>query len=214
MGARALSERIITCDACIAEGVAWLAANDRDLARVIPLASPIPLRLRPDGFAALLHAIVGQQVSVASAAAIWARLEQAGMATEAAVKAATDEDLRALGLSRPKVRYAKALAAAGIDYTALRALPTDDVIKVLTKTPGIGLWTAEIYAKCSLGRADVFAGGDLALQEAARLIFGLSTRPSEKDLRVIAQRWSPWRSVAARIMWAYYKHAKQREGIS
>ena len=92
-------------------------------------------------------------------------------------------------------------------------MPARDVIKVLTAVPGIGAWTAEIYVMFSLGRADVFAPGDLALQEAAKLIFGLPERPKEKDFRVMADAWSPWRSVAARIMWAYYKQHKQREGI-
>ena len=92
-------------------------------------------------------------------------------------------------------------------------MTSDEVIATLTAVPGIGRWTAEIYAKFSLGRADAFAAGDLALQAAARMIFDLSERPSEKALRAMAKDWSPWRSVAARILWAYYKVAKQREGI-
>jgi DNA-3-methyladenine glycosylase II len=173
----------------------------------------LPLRRKPDGFAELLSAIVSQQVSVASANAIWGRLEAAGMTEPHPVAAASTEDLRALGLSQQKARYAHALASAEIDYGALRDMPAQEVIKTLTLVPGIGAWTAEIYVMFSLGRADVFAPGDLALQEAARLIFDLPARPKEKDLRVMAQAWSPWRSVAARIMWAYYKEHKQREGI-
>lgn len=174
---------------------------------------PLPLRLKPDGFAQLLSAIVSQQVSVASANAIWGRLRDAGMTDPATVAATSPDDLRALGLSRQKARYAHALAAAGIDYDALRDAPTDAVTKTLTAVPGIGIWTAEIYAMFSLGRADVFAPGDLALQEAAKLIFDLPERPKERALRDMAQDWSPWRSVAARIMWAYYGQSKQREGI-
>ena len=105
------------------------------------------------------------------------------------------------------------VAAADIDYAALRELPSDQVIKALVAIPGIGTWTAEVYAMFSLGRADVFAPGDLALQEAAKLIFDLEARPTEKALRDRARAWAPWRSVAARIMWAYYKQVKQREGI-
>lgn len=135
------------------------------------------------------------------------------MVTPAAVAQSSEEDLRALGLSRQKARYAHALALAEVDYDGLRYVPACEVIKTLTAVPGIGAWTAEIYAMFSLGRADVFAPGDLALQEAAKLIFELPERPKEKDLRVMAEDWSPWRSVAARIMWAYYKHHKQREGI-
>ena len=208
-----MTERVIIGDACVAEGAAWLCAHDPRFARAMDGLPPLPLRLRPDGFAQLLSAIVSQQVSVASASAIWARLLDAGMDNPARVAAASDDDLKALGLSRQKVRYAKALADAGIDYPALRVLPSDAVIKTLVAVPGIGPWTAEVYAMFSLGRADVFAHGDLALQEAAKLIFDLTDRPSEKQMRKMAQDWSPWRSVAARIMWAYYKHDKNREGI-
>ncbi len=208
-----MKERIIKGDACVAEGVAWLCARNPRFADVMKHVSPLPLRLRPDGFAPLLNAIVSQQVSVASAAAIWGRLEAAGMDDRDVVAAASVDDLRALGLSRPKVRYAHALARADLDYDGLRQQPSDEVIKTLVAVPGIGPWTAEIYAMFSLGRADVFAHGDLALQEAARVMFDLPDRPTEKDMRKMALDWSPWRSVAARIMWAYYKQIKQREGI-
>ncbi|MEY8837712.1 DNA-3-methyladenine glycosylase, partial [Cribrihabitans sp. XS_ASV171] len=93
---------------------------------------------------------------------------------------ASDEDLRAAGLSRQKIRYARALAEARIDYRALREAPTDEVIRTLVEVPGIGIWTAEIYAMFSLGRADVFAPGDLALQEAARILYDLPERPKER----------------------------------
>ncbi len=122
------------------------------------------------------------------------------------------EGLRDLGLSRQKARYACALAEAGIDYEALRHAPNDEVIKTLTAVTGIGVWTAEIYAMFSLGRADVFAPGDLALQESARMLFDLPDRPKEKPLRQMAEAWSPWRSVAARALWAYYHVAKDRGG--
>jgi DNA-3-methyladenine glycosylase II len=183
------------------------------MARAYALTGPLPLRLRPDGFAQLLNAIVSQQVSVASANAIWARLEGAGMTEATAIAMNSEEGLRDLGLSRQKARYAKALAEAGIDYDGLRGAPTDQVIKTLTAVTGIGVWTAEIYAMFSLGRADVFAPGDLALQEATRILYDLPERPREKALRQIADRWSPWRSVAARMLWAYYRLEKQREGI-
>ena len=126
---------------------------------------------------------------------------------------ASDEDLKAAGLSRQKIRYARALAEARIDFKALREAPDGAVIATLTEVPGIGSWTAEIYAMFSLGRADVFAPGDLALQEAARILYDLPERPREKELRRMAEAWQPWRSVAARILWAYYRVAKDREGI-
>ena len=205
--------RIIQSLDCVAEGCAWLAAREPAFARALPLVGALPLRREPDGFAALLRAIVGQQVSVASARAIWARLEAAGLSDVAVMAAATDDDLRAAGLSRQKARYGRALAQAGIDFSALRDIPDKGVVATLTAVPGIGVWTAEIYAMFALGRADVFAPGDLALQEAARMLFGLETRPSDKALRAMAEAWSPWRSVAARILWAYYRVAREREGI-
>ncbi|WP_322893659.1 MULTISPECIES: DNA-3-methyladenine glycosylase 2 family protein [unclassified Yoonia] len=205
--------RVIHSQACLAEGTAHLARIEPRFARILPDLPDIPLRLKPDGFGALLNAIVSQQVSVASASAIMGRLEIAGMTDPALVALATPEELRALGLSGQKARYAKALALADLDYPGLHNLPTDEVITRLTAVTGIGIWTAEIYAMFSLGRADVFAPGDLALQEAARLIFDLPERPKDKALRAMAEPWAPWRSVAARVMWAYYAYDKQREGI-
>lgn len=205
--------RIIETEACVAEGAAWLAAAEPRFARALDLTGPLPLRRRPDGFRALLDAIVSQQVSVGSARAIWTRLEAAGLTEARAIAAADDEALRAAGLSRQKARYAKALAESGLDFAALRTLPTDAVVARLVALPGIGTWTAEIYAMFSLGRADVFAPGDLALQEAARSLFDLPARPSERALREMAGPWSPWRSVAARLLWAYYRVDKQWEGI-
>jgi len=207
-----MDERIIRGPDCVAEGAAWLALRDPALARALATTGPLPLRLKADGFAALLDAIVSQQVSVASAGAIWARLEAAGLTAPEAIVAAGEDALRACGLSRPKVRYALALSDAGVDYAALRALPSEEVIARLMALPGIGRWTAEIYAMFSLGRADVFAAGDLALQEAARHLYGLPERPGEQALRDMARAWSPWRAVAARALWAYYRHVKSREG--
>lgn len=208
-----MRERVIVSDACVAEGAEWLAKRDARFAAALEETSPLPLRLKPEGFAELLSAIISQQVSVASANAIWGRMEQAGLTSEAAVEASSEDDLRAVGLSQQKMRYARALAQARIDYDGLRAMGSQDVIRELTKVTGIGQWTAEIYAMFSLGRADVFAHGDLALQEAARVLLELPERPKEKVMREIALAWSPWRSVAARVLWAYYRVAKQREGI-
>lgn len=205
--------RIITTLDCVAEGADWLARHDPRFAQALALCGPLPLRRQQDGFAALLSAIVGQQVSVASAQAIWGRLEVAGLTEQIAMAAATDEVLRAVGLSRQKARYGRALAQAGIDFNALRGEQDTVVIDRLVAVPGIGLWTAEIYAMFALGRADVFAPGDLALQEAAKGLFGLENRPTEKALRAMAEAWSPWRSVAARILWAYYRVLKSREGV-
>ena len=205
--------RIIETSACVAEGADWLAARDARFAAALDQIGTLPLRRRPDGFAQLLSAIVSQQVSTASAAAIWNRMKAARLTGPRKVRWASEDDLRAVGLSRQKIRYAKALAEARLDYEALRTVSNDEVVRVLTEVPGIGTWTAEIYAMFSLGRADVFAPGDLALQEAARSLLSLPERPGEKQLREIALQWSPWQSVAARLLWAYYRVEKNREGI-
>ena len=208
-----LNERLILGDACIAEGAAWLAAHDPRFVDALSLTGPLPLRLREGGFHQLLSAIVSQQLSVSAAAAIWARVEKAGVTTPTAIQNCNDEDLRALGLSRQKIGYARALANAGIDFEALHEKPLDDVIAELTTVSGIGVWTAEIYAMFSLHRADVFAHADLALQEAARHLFDLDKRPTPKVMREMADQWRPWRSVAARLLWAYYKCINEREGV-
>lgn len=205
--------RIIETPDCVAEGADWLANHEPRFAHALALTGPLPLRRKPDGFAELLSAIVSQQVSVASAAAIWQRMKDAELTTPEAIVAASEDDLRGAGLSRQKMKYARALADEGIDFNALRSLPDAEIMKTLTKVSGIGIWTAEIYAMFSLGRADVFAPGDLALQEAARILFDLPERPKERALRQMAEDWSPWRSVAARALWAYYRVAKDREGI-
>lgn len=205
--------RRITCQADVDADAAVLAATIPQFAKAYDLTGPLPLRLRQDGFEELMSAIVSQQVSVASAKAIWQRVVDARLHTESAVRVATDDELRACGLSRPKVKYVKALAEAQIDFNALPEVATDEVIAVLTQVKGIGRWTAEIYAKFSLGHADVFAANDLALQEAAKILFELDTRPNETQMRAMAADWAPYRSVAARLLWAYYRVEKTREGI-
>lgn len=205
--------RIIETEACLAEGAAHLVRVEPRFGPALARTGPLPLRRRADGFGALLSAIVSQQVSVAAADAIWGRMQAAGLVAPDAVAAAETDALRACGLSRQKIRYARALAEAGIDYAALRTTPTEDVVARLVEVPGIGRWTAEIYAMFSLGRADVFAPADLALQESARLLFALPERPTERALREMAAPWAPWRAVAARALWAYYRVAKEREGI-
>lgn len=208
-----MTGHIIETDADIEEGVAHLAAICPRMGHARDLCGAVPLRRRPDGFAALLSAIVSQQLSTSAADAIWTRMQAAGLDAPDPIRQAGDDDLRAAGLSRQKIRYIRALSESDLDFNGLRALPDADVMARLTELPGIGVWTAEIYAMFSLGRADVFAPGDLALQEAARLLYDLPERPRPRDLRQMAEPWAPWRSVAARLLWAYYRVAKQREGI-
>ena len=205
--------RIIETDKDVAEGAEHLARRCPRMAHAYALTGDLPLRRRADGFAELLNAIISQQVSVASATAVQGRMEQAGLTDPSTILAASDEALRAAGLSRQKARYARALADADIDYAALRAAPDDEVVATLTQVPGIGVWTAEIYAMFSLGRADIFAPGDLAMQESARILYDLPERPKPRAFREMAQAWSPWRAVAARLLWAYYQSVKDREGI-
>ncbi len=205
--------RKIETMSCIAEGTGWLVEAEPEFSRVVDQTGLPPLRRRNDGFDALLNAIVSQQLSVAAAGTIWERLQTARLVEPATLLSAPDEKLRAAGLSRQKIRYARALAEAEIDYPALRGLPDEQVIERLVLVPGIGRWTAEIYCIFSLGRADAFAPGDLALQESARSLFDLPERPGEASLREMAKAWSPWRAVAARLLWAWYRVEKDREGI-
>ena len=197
----------------VATGAAWLAQREPRFAHVLQHTGPWPLRRHPDGFEALLDAIIGQQVSTAAARAIAAKMQSAGLWSEPQIAASNEDALRAAGLSRPKARYALALAQSRIDWPSLRARPDAEVHAALIALPGIGPWTAEIYAMFALGRPDVLAAGDLALQEAARHLFDLPARPNAAELCVLAEPWSPWRAVAARGLWAYYRHIKSKDGI-
>ncbi len=205
--------RIIETDADVVEGADWLAENVPEFKAALALTGPLPLRRRAGGFENLLNAIIGQQVSIASAQAIWGRMQAAGLTQEDAVLAVDDDALKACGLSRQKVLYTRALEESRVDYQGLVGMSDQAVIERLIKIKGIGRWTAEVYVMFSLGRADVFAPGDLALQEAAREVFGLPARPNEAALRKMALGWSPWQGVAARGLWAYYRLMKNREGI-
>jgi DNA-3-methyladenine glycosylase II len=210
--------RVIRSDADVAEGVRALVAVC-PLAREMALNSgPLLLRLREPGFEGLARIVVSQQVSVASAAAIWARFSSRFQPMAAAtILAASEEELRAAGLSRPKVRTLRAIAMAvtheGLELDAFDTVPSEQVHAALTRVSGIGPWTADVFLMFCLGRADGFPPGDLALQEAAKMVMQLDVRPTAAELLEIAERWRPWRSVAARLLWAYYKIMKEREGI-
>ena len=210
--------RIIRSEADIAEGVAYLRDRDVRFDRFLAEVVTVPLRRAEPGFAALLHSIVSQQLSVASADAIWGRLTARRAPTAEAFHRARMSSLAGAGLSRPKIHYAKGLAKAVLDGSLpldrLEAMPSEEAIAALTGVKGIGRWTAEIYLMFALGRADVIAAGDLALQEAARMMFGLAERPDERRLREMAEDWAPWRAVAARVLWSYYRSARKREGIA
>jgi DNA-3-methyladenine glycosylase II len=176
------------------------------------------LRRRAGGYAGLAQIIVSQQVSVASAAAIYGRLVEACKPFEAAclLRLRKDKLLR-VGLSNAKVKTLKAIAKAvetrAIDLDALADIPADDAHAALVKLHGIGPWTADIYLLSCIGHADAWPAGDLALQEAARLAFNLRKRPTVKEMGPLAEGWRPWRAVAARLLWTYYRAVKQREGL-
>ena len=166
---------------------------------------------REKGYLALKKTIIGQQLSIASAAAIWRRFIDAEIRDEEILNSQADTQLRDLGLSRQKISYLKSLAESGLDFDEMEVMENEEVINVLTDIKGIGLWTAEIYCIFSLRRLDIFPAGDLALQEATKHLLGLESRPSEKEMRNIARSWEPYRSVCAIILWHFYRNLKSRE---
>jgi DNA-3-methyladenine glycosylase II len=211
--------RIIHDEEVLSEGLKALPRLDKRWRAVIKGCERPPLRRREGGFAGLCAIIVSQQLSVASANAIWAKFAaRITPLTPQAMLAATDDDLRLAGLSRPKQRSLRALAAALVDGSLAidplhRATP-EEVHAALTAVSGIGPWTADIYLMACIGHSDAFAAGDLALQEAARHAFDLGARPTEKELVALAEAWRPWRGVAARVLWSYYRAVKRREGVT
>ncbi len=210
----------IADEAGLTEAADGLRAKDPELfERLLSVGGPPPLRRREPGFAGLAAIIVSQQVSVASASAIFGRLETR-LAPLGAVRvaAATEEELRGCGLSAPKIRALRALAGAvgagGLDLEGLAALEAEEAHEKLIAVKGVGPWTADIFLLFCLGHPDAFPSGDLALQEAAKLALGLKTRPDAARLERIAERWRPWRGVAARMLWAYYRGVKKRSGVA
>ena len=175
------------------------------------------IRRREGGYAGLCSIVCGQQLSTASAAAIRARLFAAfDPFHHDTVRLARGDKLARLGLSRPKIKsikeIGKAIAKGHIDLDAVAAMEADQAHAALTALHGIGPWTADIYLLFCLGNADAWPAGDLALQEAARIAFGLKKRPDAKAMVKLAEQWRPWRGVAAHLLWAYYHVVKRREG--
>ena len=189
-----------------------LAAADPAFASALRRAGYPPPRLRERGYETLLRTIVGQQVSVAAAASIWNKLEAAlgDLTDPGTIARASDEDLRAVGLSRQKASYARSLAeevtSGRLD---LQNLPEDDeeAIAALTRIKGIGRWSAEIYLLFAEGRPDIWPAGDLAVQAGIGKIMGLEERPSEKAARALAESWSPHRGAVAIFTWHVYNNA-------
>jgi len=209
---------IITNDADIKRGMTHLSEICPHMRMIGETCGPPPLRWREPGFSGLVSTITAQQLSVSSATAIRNKLHaRLDPLTPEALLAASEEDLRACGLSGPKIRTLRALAEAivtgTLPFDALHELPVDEAKAAMVAVHGIGPWTAEVYMMFCLGVQDIFAPADLALQEAAKLAMGLDARPTAKQLDAIATRWAPWRAVAARMLWAYYGHVKRRQGV-
>lgn len=201
--------RRIATDADIQEGLAHLVAVDPRLAPVVDLAGPIAVRRRPAGFEGLAQIIVSQQISTAAADAIWAKVKAAlPEVTPRAIEEADDDTLRGAALSAPKIRSLRAAAAAvleGLDLDGLGDRPADEAHASLTAISGIGPWSADIYLLFCLGHADIFPVGDLALRKAVAEGLDLGALPSVVELTAIVLPWQPWRGVAAKLFWAYYR---------
>ena len=197
-----------------------LLAKDPELIeRLMAVGGPPLLRRREAGFAGLAAIIVAQQVSTASATAIFGRLQARIVPLEAAeIAKATEEDLRACGLSNAKIRALRAVAQAiaedCLDLAGLGALDAEDAHNALVAVKGVGPWTADVFLLFCLGHPDAFPAGDVALQEAAKLALNLKRRPDAERLERIAERWRPLRGVAARMLWAYYRGVKARAGMA
>ncbi|MEW6538422.1 MAG: DNA-3-methyladenine glycosylase 2 family protein [Pseudomonadota bacterium] len=193
-----------------------LVAADPALARVDAQTPPLEWRLRVGGFEGLFRMIVEQQVSVASAASVWARLREGmGGITPELLLAHDLDQLRGMGLSRQKATYGQAIAraqiAGEIDLEHLANLDDEAAIASLTALKGVGLWTAEAYLMMCEGRLDVFPGGDVALQEAIRWADGTKVRPDQKGAYARAEIWRPYRAVATHLLWAWYTGVKRGE---
>lgn len=209
---------ILRTEADLARGLEQLLALDPRLKEVLAIAGQPPLRKRPEGFAGLAAIVTGQQLSTASAAAIWGRLSAAFDPFEpAALRRARPARLARLGLSAAKIRTLKAIARAiddgSLDLARVAAMSADEAHAMLTAVHGIGPWTADLYLLFCLGHADAWPAGDLALQEAMRLAFALDGRPTARQMGALGDPWRPWRGVAACLLWTYYRAVKRRDFV-
>ncbi|MGF6156922.1 DNA-3-methyladenine glycosylase II [Ensifer sp. KUDG1] len=210
--------RIIRTHEDIEAGLSGLVMLDARLGHVVARAGPVPLRRTDPGYRGLASIIVSQMVSKASAAAIWRRMEEKlGEVTAVGVNSLSDEDCRAIGLSRAKAealrRVAEVVVGGQIDLDAICNIDGSEAIRELTAIKGVGRWTAEVYLLFCAGHPDVFPSGDVALQNAIGHGLGLELRPSAREIDSLAASWSPWRSVAARLFWAYYSQEMRRDAV-
>ena len=208
----------LNTQADLEEAVRTLVKQDPRLQRILDIAGMPSLRRREPGFVGLAHIVCGQQLSTASAAAIWGRVTRAfdPFHHEAVRRARTDR-LGRLGLSAAKIKtlknIARELATERLNLEVLAEEDADAAHHTLTALPGIGPWTADVYLLFCLGHGDAWPAGDLAVQEAVKIGLGLRTRPTEKQMAPIAEPWRPLRGAAAHLWWSYYRTVKKREGV-
>jgi DNA-3-methyladenine glycosylase II len=193
----------------LAEGVAELSRRDPHLAAVVARHGAPPLWDRPPGFGTLVQIILEQQISLSAGRAAYGRLERlAGAVTPERVAALTEADLRGAGLTRQKSAYirelAQAIVAGEFDPDGIAALDDEEARTALIKLRGVGAWTADIYLLMALGRADIWPSGDLALVAAIREVKRMRSLPTSDRIGRITRTWSPWRAVAARVLWHHY----------
>jgi DNA-3-methyladenine glycosylase II len=200
------------------DAIAELVTQDRRLKPILELTGMPALRQREPGFAGLAAIVCGQQLSTASAAAIWGRVTAAfDPFNHDAIRKARADRLGRLGLSAAKIKtlkhIARELAAERLNLEVLANEDADTAHNTLTALPGIGPWTADIYLLFCLGHGDAWPAGDLAVQEAVKIGLGLKTRPTAKQMAPLAEPWRPLRGAAAHLWWAYYRMLKKREGV-
>src|SRR5262245_3210354 len=208
----------LNTQADLEEAIHALVRQDRRLRPILDAAGMPSLRRREPGFVGLAHIVCGQQLSTASASAIWARLTSAfDPFDHHACRRARADRLGRLGLSAAKIKtlknLARALAEERLNLDVLAEEDADAAHHALTALHGIGPWTADVYLLFCLGHGDAWPAGDLAVQEAIRIGLGLSTRPNAKQMAPIAEPWRPMRGAAAHLWWSYYRAVRKREGV-
>lgn len=214
MSALATPPRLDSAQA-LAVHLEGLSQRDERLAAAISRAGEVTLRNSPSGFEGMARIVCGQQLSVASARAIWGRVEALGAITPDAYLGFDEQTLRKTGLSRGKFETIRGVALAiteqGLDFSQVDVMEPDAAIETLTRLKGIGPWTAEIYLLFCAGHPDIFPAGDLALQKAVEHAFDLPGRPLPKDLIPLAAQWSPHRGAAALMFWRYFSAMKNSD---
>jgi DNA-3-methyladenine glycosylase II len=201
------------------EAIHALIQRDKRLKPVFEVTGMPALRQREPGFAGLAHIVCGQQLSTASASAIWARISTAfDPFDHHAIRKARADRLGRLGLSAAKIKtlklLARELAEERLNLDVLANEDADTAHNTLTSHHGIGPWTADVYLLFCLGHGDAWPAGDLAVQEAVKIGLGLKTRPTAKQMAPLAEPWRPLRGAAAHLWWSYYRVLKKREGVA